>query len=248
MRDESTRIIESWNEKAAIYSKQRKISEADFLVLDILEKAPHEKILEIGAGSGIIAKKMFDRFGESISHYTDLDASQEFINIARKRLKKYGTCTRIEFICLPMNDYDYPIEKYDAVIAMSVIHHVRRKSIRKLVQSIYRALRENGIFILLEDWAETPKTGTEQDLYTLRKIYGNKGESEYHQHWKYYCDVLKSIGFSHISRKTPRRNIDLEFFDGIKEIEDARRIISRLNKHVRLESRMTLITGIKTNI
>lgn len=97
-----------------------------------------KKILDIGAGYGFIE--------EIISKRTKIklfgnDISSEAIKNLRKRFKG-------RFIVESVYEMKYEDNYFDVVLALEVLEHIPPSKIFRVLQSIHRMLKKNGIFIL----------------------------------------------------------------------------------------------------
>jgi ubiquinone/menaquinone biosynthesis C-methylase UbiE len=97
-----------------------------------------KKILDVGAGYGYIEEIIFKR--TKIKLFGN-DISSEAIKNLRKRFKG-------RFIVESVYEMKYKENYFDVVLALEVLEHVPPSRIFKVLQSIYRILKKNGIFIL----------------------------------------------------------------------------------------------------
>ncbi len=97
-----------------------------------------EKVLDLGCGSG----RLYEVFKNKNIDYLGLDFSEKLIEIARK---KYGNFFVLgEILDLPFFD-----ESFDSVWAISSLHHIPSKELRKkAVNQIWRVLRKGGRIIV----------------------------------------------------------------------------------------------------
>ena len=107
-------------------------------------KIPGPKILDLGAGTGLLTNYMLKKY--SRGHFTLLDISDEMLNIARERFKGNPN---FKFINGDYLEADF-VEKYDIVISSLSIHHLKDHSKRIIYSKIYESLNIGGIFLNLD--------------------------------------------------------------------------------------------------
>ena len=97
-------------------------------LIDILKFEKLEKIvlLDLGAGSGILIKKVLKEFPNSTCYH--LDYSDDFTAIAKDKLKEYAD--RVIYIKSDFcGDWESQIkEKPNVITSMSAIHHLSNKN------------------------------------------------------------------------------------------------------------------------
>lgn len=89
---------------------------ADIIRAAVAPLAP-SKILEIGAGSGLMTYFFMQSFG---GEYTALDLSPEMLKLAEGRIKQKN----IRYVCGDGAAPDFPEGYFDAVIGVDIIHHL----------------------------------------------------------------------------------------------------------------------------
>ncbi|KZX17168.1 class I SAM-dependent methyltransferase [Methanobrevibacter filiformis] len=99
------------------------------------------KVLELGSGTGILTKKIKERFPNS--EIVSIDLSYNMVEKAKENLKSYGN---IEFKVGDFTKIDLG-SGYDVVISSLAIHHLEANPDKiELFSRIYDSLKENGIF------------------------------------------------------------------------------------------------------
>jgi tRNA (cmo5U34)-methyltransferase len=106
-----------------------------------------ERILDLGAGSGILAELV--RRHHPAAHVHLLDFSEAMLDRARLRL------TGDNKVTFEIADYrTAPLgEGYDAIVSALSIHHLEHEGKRKLFARLVAALKPGGIFINAEQVA-----------------------------------------------------------------------------------------------
>ena len=106
-----------------------------------------KKILEIGCGNGIGTQMISEFFEPAELIATDLD--EQLVKIAMNKNK--GSNVVIE--AGNAADLEFPDNEFDAVIGLSVIHHI--PNWKDCVNELYRVIKPNGLLILKELSIET---------------------------------------------------------------------------------------------
>lgn len=102
-----------------------------------------EHICDFGCGSG----EMACRLGRMGYRVTGLDVSPDLIEVARERAKLEGVEDRVQFIVADGAGVDLTDGMFDAVLAMSVVHHM---PIDDALDALERLLRPGGRVAFLE--------------------------------------------------------------------------------------------------
>ncbi|WP_328793770.1 class I SAM-dependent methyltransferase [Heliomicrobium undosum] len=99
------------------------------------------KILDIGAGTGLLASFFMDKYPNA--QFTLIDISEKMLDVAKERFCDNPNVTYL------VGDYaKYPFsEKFDLVISSLSIHHLTDPEKVALYRTIYELLNEKGIFV-----------------------------------------------------------------------------------------------------
>ena len=124
-----------------------------------------ERIVDLGAGSGLLTVLVRNRFPSA--HIWLLDFSQSMLDLARKRLEDDSTLT----FCL--GDYSAgPLpENVCAAVSSLSIHHLEDEAKQKTFARIYSALKPGGVFINAEQVAgPTPELDARYKSLWLEQV------------------------------------------------------------------------------
>jgi 2-polyprenyl-3-methyl-5-hydroxy-6-metoxy-1,4-benzoquinol methylase len=105
--------------------------------IDQLRPLAGKRILEVGAGSGMLAVWLALQGAD----VTGIDVSGGILEVAAKRAAVSGVAHRARFVHTPIEDFDDPDADYDAVIGNNVVHHFERDL---AMANLARMLRPDG--------------------------------------------------------------------------------------------------------
>lgn len=174
-------------------------------VVKIVKEKKPESILDIATGTGDLAIQFSET---SASKIVGLDISNGMLEIGKSKIEKKGLQERIELVLGDSENMTFQDNSFDAV---SVAFGVRNfENLKKGLREIYRVLKPNGTFIILETSVpvKTPyKQGYKVYTKYILPLIGNifsKDRSAY----KYLCEsasvfpygealnnILREIGF-----------------------------------------------------
>jgi tRNA (cmo5U34)-methyltransferase len=128
--------------------------------LELIHFAPTIPIdvLDLGAGTGLFSKHVFEKYPNA--KFLLYDLADKMLEVAKDRFHSYPE--QFEFF---IGDYRalQLAHKYDLVISSLSIHHLNDKDKSKLFRSIFDILRQPGIFINIDQIRG--ETSFLQDLY-----------------------------------------------------------------------------------
>lgn len=99
-----------------------------------------QHILDLGCGNGNVTFEILKMFPQS--NFTLLDASNEMIRICKDRFKG----SSFTYITSYFNDYVFKENAFDMIVAGFSLHHCNSEEKKRLFQSVFRALKKDGVF------------------------------------------------------------------------------------------------------
>lgn len=135
-------------------------------------------ILDLGAGTGLLTKLVYDRFPKST--YTLVDISNDMLEIARKR---FAGCANVHFTAV---DYtkSLPDGEFDLVTSALSIHHLSDGDKRDLYNGIYGILPDNGWFANFDQFiASSPEMNSFYNRWWYDYIEQSGLPQEEHDKW-----------------------------------------------------------------
>ena len=109
-------------------------------------KSNIRKILDLGAGTGLLTKRLYDEYPNA--NYTLVDISDKMLEVARQR---FSGLTSFKYSIL---DYsmDLPREKFDLIASALSFHHIENKDKLLLYSNIYDKLEDGGCLLNLDQF------------------------------------------------------------------------------------------------
>jgi ubiquinone/menaquinone biosynthesis C-methylase UbiE len=130
--------------------------------LDRLNLAPAATVLDIGCGTGVLARALALRDGFS-GRITGLDQSPVLIEAAQRFAADEGVGGRIDFQVGDVHALGFPDTSFDAVIAHTLVSHVRDPL--TVVREAARVVRPGGWVAIFDgDYASWTFGGSDPEL------------------------------------------------------------------------------------
>lgn len=222
---------DQWN--ANLYDKNHSfVTKYGNSLIEVLAPRKGERILDLGCGTGDLAKKIFDQG----VHVIGIDKSNNMITQA---LEKYP---EIPFFVQDATQLPYTNE-FDAVFSNATLHWVTKP--KQALDGIYKSIKQGGRFI-----AEFGGKGNVQSI--IDEINHQLGRDITDSPWYYpsigeYSSLMEEVGFrvtfaQHYDRPTPLEGPNglknwikmfaLSFFRGLDE-EEQEEIIKRIEHQLK---------------
>lgn len=115
------------------------------VLIDLLELRGSERILEIGAGTGRTVIEISKLAGSLWL----LDPSIAMLRVSKSKVPK------AKFIHGYAEDLPFPNSFFDRILAVDSLHHWDDQ--KSGINEVFRTLKPNGIFVLIEFDPKTPK-------------------------------------------------------------------------------------------
>lgn len=114
-------------------------------VADLVQRfcSTEPRILDLGAGTGILSAAILERVPKAQLHL--LDVSPDMLAQATHRLSIMQTKTYVQSLIDSL-----PVGKYDAIVSALAIHHLSDDEKKSLYARIYESLTPNGLFVNAE--------------------------------------------------------------------------------------------------
>lgn len=152
-------------------ARRRLVPGIDGLYRSVLESIPFGvdepiKVLDLGAGTGLLSAVVAGRFPRA--RITLVDLSVEMLRVARRRFSHEPD--RFEFRVMDFARKDLP-GGYDLVASALSVHHLTDGDKRELFEKVHGALVSDGLFVNLDQvLGETPEEEAGYEEWWLRRV------------------------------------------------------------------------------
>jgi len=169
-------------------------------ILSYLNPKPNERILDLGCGTGDLAKEIFLTGATVIG----TDSSSDMIIKAKSKFPE------IQFYQMDARELKFDVQ-FDAIFSNAVLHWIPEKEI--VIEKMYSQLKDNGRIVL----EFGGKGNNQQMLKALRDVFIKRG---YVNNAKIDCWYYPSIGeYSTELEKQDFRVVHAEHFDRITPLK-----------------------------
>lgn len=140
-------LKEKFDENAEHYDKIRKLIIPCFddlynITTELANsKKESPKILDLGAGTGLLTKYLLEKYPEA--EFTLIDLSEEMLKIAKNRFKGNNN---FKYVVTDYSTYDMA-DSFNMVVSSLSIHHLEDEDKKKLYKKVYNSLNQGGIFL-----------------------------------------------------------------------------------------------------
>ncbi|MBB6218878.1 ubiquinone/menaquinone biosynthesis C-methylase UbiE [Anaerosolibacter carboniphilus] len=139
-----------------------------------------KRVLDLGCGFGWHCQFAKENGAKSI---VGVDISQKMLSEAKNKAKS----EYIQYICMPIEDIDFPVNSFDVVISSLVLHYIQ--SFEDILKKISKCLSNGGDFVFSVEHPIFTAKGL-QDWY-----YDNNGNR---LHWpvdQYFTEGIRKASF-----------------------------------------------------
>ena len=156
------------------------------------------RVLDLGCGTGLELEEYFTL--NPGANVTGVDLSREMLNALKAKFPgKNLTLIRASYFDTPFGE-----KQYDAAVSVESLHHFPAGLKASLYEKLHSALRENGVFVLTDYFAESEEMEKEyfQNLADLKREQGLPDDEFYHYDTpllvEHETDILRRAGFREV--------------------------------------------------
>jgi len=117
-------------------------------LIDELSLRPPSQLLDLAGGTGDIALRVLQRFGESATEITICDINLKMLNIGRQRVWDRGYLHQINWLCANGEALPIPDQSFDSCTIAFGLRNMTH--IEQAISEIQRILQPGGRFLCLE--------------------------------------------------------------------------------------------------
>ena len=164
----------------------------------LLPKEPNSKVLDLGCGTGLELEEYY-----KLNPYTEttgIDLSEDMLNALKAKFPgKHLTLIHGSYFDVPLGD-----RIYDAAVSVESLHHFSAEMKMSLYKKLYASLKDYGIFVLTDYFAESEEREKEysEELARIKREQGLSGDTFYHYDTPllvdHEMDILRRAGFSDV--------------------------------------------------
>ena len=164
----------------------------------LLPKEPNSKVLDLGCGTGLELEEYFSlNPGAAV---TGIDLSEAMLNVLKAKFPgKHLTLIHGSYFDVSLGD-----RIYDAAVSVESLHHFSAEMKMSLYKKLYASLKDHGIFVLTDYFAESEEREKEysEELARIKREQGLSGDTFYHYDTPllvdHEMDILRRAGFSDV--------------------------------------------------
>ncbi len=164
----------------------------------LLPGAAEARVLDLGCGTGLELEEYFAL--NPCAKVTGIDLSGEMLDALKAKFpEKELTLIRASYFDMPFGE-----KQYDAAVSVESLHHFPAEMKASLYQRLHAALKENGVFVLTDYFAESEALEQEyfENLAQLKKEQGLPDGVFYHYDTpllvEHEMDLLRRAGFREV--------------------------------------------------
>ncbi len=156
------------------------------------------RVLDLGCGTGLELEEYFAL--NPGAEVTGIDLSKEMLDALKAKFpEKKLTLIRASYFDEPLGE-----KQYDAAVSVESLHHFTAEKKASLYKKLHAALKENGVFVLTDYFAESEELEKEyfQNLADLKRELGLPDDEFYHYDTpllaEHEMDILCRAGFREV--------------------------------------------------
>ena len=164
----------------------------------LLPKEPNSKVLDLGCGTGLELEEYFKL--NPCTETICIDLSEDMLNALKAKFPgKHLTLIHGSYFDVPLGD-----RIYDAAVSVESLHHFSAEMKMSLYKKLYASLKDHGIFVLTDYFAESEEREKEysEELARIKREQELSGDTFYHYDTPllvdHEMDILRRAGFSDV--------------------------------------------------
>ena len=148
--------------------------------LDFSRVRPGDRVLDVGCGTGVVARDLVERVGER-GKVVGVDPSERLIEVAMRRMEEGGLKGRIEFRSADGAALPFPDGSFDLVVASAVFGHIPNRM--EVLEEMVRVAKPDGTVLAFDHDIDTIVVNASDRELTRRIVHA-------------YCDRYFASGWA----------------------------------------------------
>lgn len=202
-------VVNKFNQKAKEYDSERRVLIPCFddfygVAIDCIDfKGDNPKVLNLGAGTGILSQFLLEKYPNA--EIVLIDLAEEMLKEAEKRFEGNDN---ISFICDDCITHEFNT-KFDIIISSLSIHHLTGMEKNVLIEKYYDLLNDGGNFVNADQVLNPNKCVEDYFKSKLDEHTGEISEKAYGEakirrtydkpsSVDFQLECLKNAGFDHV--------------------------------------------------
>lgn len=202
-------VVNKFNQKAKEYYSERRALIPCFddfygVTIDCIDfKGDNPKVLDLGAGTGILSQFLLEKYPNA--EIVLIDLAEEMLKEAEKRFEGNDN---ISFICDDYIIHEFNT-KFDIIISSLSIHHLTGTEKKVLIEKYYDLLNDGGNFVNADQVLNPNKCVEDYFKSKLDEHTGEISEKAYGEakirrtydkpsSVDFQLECLKNAGFDHV--------------------------------------------------
>ena len=164
----------------------------------LLPMAAGSRVLDLGCGTGLELEEYFAL--NPGAKVTGIDLSPAMLDALKAKFPEKD----LTLVCASYFDEPFGERCYDAAVSVESLHHFTAEKKTSLYGKLHAALKESGVFVLTDYFAESAELETEyfQNLAELKKEQGLSDDEFYHYDTpllvEHEMETLRKAGFRNV--------------------------------------------------
>lgn len=161
MKDYIKKTIQTYNDFAERYEKNRTVFKMSPFLQTFQDLLPKGRVLDIGCASGRDAKLLVEQGYEVVG----IDLSTELLKMARENVPS------VQFLEADMLELPFEDNSFDGIWSAAVVHHLKVSDMPTAIKEMYRVLKPGGVVFIGTKSGEGEKYIKEEEFDGAERFF-----------------------------------------------------------------------------